>query len=60
MSNADDVLLEYVERVERVAAERERAAIVAWLREDVDLDKREALFIAGCIESGVHLRGDDD
>lgn len=38
----------------------ERRAIVEWLRADVDLGEREARFIAGCIENGVHLAGDDE
>lgn len=54
--SAADTLLEYIERREQVAAQRERAAIVAWLR-----SVGGTLNVwADQIERGEHLRGDDE
>ena len=54
MSDEFAVTLAYVERVQTVAAERERAAIVAWLLGN------GLLHIAYTIESGEPLAGDDE
>ncbi len=52
--SAADTLLEYIERREQVAAQRERAAVVAWLR-----SVGGTLNVwADQIESGEHLRAD--
>jgi len=40
--------------------EHERRYITEWLRSDEDLDRREALHIAVCIECCEHLRGDNE
>ncbi len=53
--SAENTLLEYIQRLEQVAAQRERAAIVAWLR-----SVGGTLNVwADQIERGEHLRGDE-
>ena len=47
-------MAEYVARVQKVAADRERAAIVAWL---IDMDQPA---LAKSVGHGKHLRGDDE
>ena len=41
------------------AAQRERAAIVAWL-EDAKRGDLSGLYLASCIERGDHVGGDND
>ena len=72
--HAADTLLEYIERREQVAAQRERAAIVAWLRSvgsrSMSTWPDGITFPCGVIvidlddlaliERGEHLRSDDE
>jgi len=58
--SAADTLLEYIERREQVAAQRERAAIVAWLRDEETCRRVARGNLADFIERGVHLRSNDE
>ncbi len=68
--SAADTLLEYIERREQVAAQRERAAIVAWLRSEAcfywllrntgGFTRDQAPNLADAINAGEHLRADDE
>ncbi len=60
MTGAEDTLLAYVEQVERVAAERERAAIVAWIRGTRSTPNPLRLVDPCAIERGDHLGASDE
>lgn len=68
---SDDIayMEKYLRQVQTTAAKRERAAIVAWLRECAQryadmygqpVDSLPAHMYAGWIERGEHVKGTDD
>lgn len=59
---SDDIayMEKYLRQVQTTAAKRERAAIVAWLRDEETCRRVARGNLADFIERGVHLRSNDE